>query len=113
MWQQLINLPEWACKASRQGKRGDVIWFGEGPVVGGKCPCQGALPQGDDEVDTPEKSHHVVDLQVEEVPLEDTLVIVFDEDAAGRGAAWVIWRVEVLRGGNSSGRQGVKGVTFF
>lgn len=54
------------------------------------------MPQGDDEVDAPEKSHHVVDLQVEEVPLEETLVVVLDEDAAGRGAAWVIGRGEVL-----------------
>lgn len=41
------------------------------------------MSQGDDEVDTPEKSHHVVDLQVEEVPLKETFVVVFDKDAAG------------------------------
>lgn len=99
MWQQLIDLPEWAYKASRHGEHGDIAWFVEGPVVGGKGPRQCTMPQGDDEVDTPEKSHRVVDLQVEEVPLKETLVVVFDKDAAGWGAAWVIWWGEVLRGG--------------
>lgn len=104
MWQQLINLPEWAYEARREGKHGDVVWLGEGPVVGGEGPRQRALPQGDDEVHAPEESHNVVDLQVEEVPLEETLVVVFDEDAAGWGAAWVFWWVEVLRGdGKMSG----------
>lgn len=41
------------------------------------------MSQGNDKVDTPEKSHHIVDLQVEEVPLKKTLVVVFDKDAAG------------------------------
>lgn len=83
-------VPECANKAGTQGKHGDIFRFGEGPVVGGKGPRQRTLPQGNDEVDTPEKSYHVVDLQVEEVPLEKTLVVVSDKDAAGRGAAWVI-----------------------
>ena len=55
----------------------------EGPVVGSEGPCQRALPQGEDKVGTPEESHGIVDLQVEEVPLEETLVVVFDEDTAG------------------------------
>uniref|UniRef100_A0A4W4FG51 Uncharacterized protein n=1 Tax=Electrophorus electricus TaxID=8005 RepID=A0A4W4FG51_ELEEL len=33
----------------------DVIWFGEGPVVGGKSPCQGDLAQCHYKVGTPEK----------------------------------------------------------
>lgn len=57
-----MNVPEWSYEAGTQGKGGNVIWFGEGPVVGGKGPRQRALPQGDDEVDTPEESHGVVDL---------------------------------------------------
>lgn len=76
------TIPECTYKAPKHREHGDIIWFGEGPVVGGKGPCERTVSQGDDEVDTPEKSHHVVDLQVEEVPLEETLVIVFDEDAA-------------------------------
>lgn len=95
-----INLPEWTYEASTQGERGDIIWFGEGPVVGGKGPSKRTMPQGDDKVDTPEKSHSVVDLQVEQIPLEETLFVVFDENAAGWGAAWIIWWVEVLRGGD-------------
>lgn len=97
MWHQLMNLPEWAHEASAQREHGDVVWFGEGPVVGGKGPCECALPQGDDKVDTPEKGHSVVDLQVEQIPLEETLIIVFDENTACWGAAWKIWRGEVLR----------------
>jgi len=94
-----FDLPERAQEARAQGKRGDVVRLGEGPVVGGEGPRQRALPQGDDEVDAPEERHGVVDLQVEEVPLEQTLVVVLDEDAAGKGAARVVRRGEVLRRG--------------
>lgn len=100
LWHQLINLPECAYEAGTHGERGDIIWFGEGPVVGGKGPSKRTLPQCDDKVDTPEKSHSVVDLQVEQIPLEETLFVVFDENAAGWGAAWIIWWVEVLRRGD-------------
>ena len=100
MCRQHVNLPEGAYKAAAHWEHGDIVWFTEGPVVGGEGPGQRALPQGDDEVHTPEKSHGVVDLQIEEVPLQETLVVVLDEDAAGWGAAWVIWRGEVLRAGD-------------
>uniref|UniRef100_A0A667X6L7 Uncharacterized protein n=1 Tax=Myripristis murdjan TaxID=586833 RepID=A0A667X6L7_9TELE len=53
------------------------------PVVGGKGSGQRALSQGDDKIGTPEERHHIVDLQVEEVPLKQALVVVFDEYAAG------------------------------
>lgn len=77
-----VYVPERANEARRQRERRNVVWFGVGPVVGGEGARQRALPQGDDEVDAPEKSHDVVDLQVEEVPLEETLVVVLEEDAA-------------------------------
>lgn len=110
MWRQLINLPECAYEARRQWEHGNVSWFGEGPVVRGEGPRQRTLAQGDDEVDTPEKSHGVVDLQIEDVPLEETFVVVFDEDAAGWWAVRVSWWGEVLRGGRMI--ESVKGDTF-
>uniref|UniRef100_A0A8C7X0L9 Uncharacterized protein n=1 Tax=Oryzias sinensis TaxID=183150 RepID=A0A8C7X0L9_9TELE len=67
----------------RETKHRDVARLVEGPVVGGEGARQRALPQGNDKVDAPEKSDGVVDLQVEEVPLEEPLLIVGDEDAPG------------------------------
>lgn len=67
--QQSVNPPERTHKATTHRERGDIIWLGEGPVVGGEGPGQRTLSEGDDKVDTPEKSHHVVDLQIEDVPL--------------------------------------------
>lgn len=90
------HLPECTYKAATNREHGDVTWFGEGPVVGGKGPCERTVSQGNDKIDTPEKSHHIVDLQIEEVPLEKTLVVVFDKDAARWGATGVISRSEVL-----------------
>lgn len=57
--------------------------FGKRPVVGRKCPSKSALAQGDHEINTPEESENVVELQVEQVPLEQTLIVVFDENTAG------------------------------
>lgn len=94
--QQLFDQPEGANEAGSHGEGGDVVRFGEGPVVGGKGPRQRALSQGNDKVDAPEESHGVVDLQVEEVPQEEALVIVLEEYAAGRGAIGVIRGVEGL-----------------
>lgn len=95
--QQLSDQPEGADEAAGHREGGDVVRFGEGPVIGGKGPRQRALSQGDDEVDAPEESHSVVDLQVEEVPQEEALVIVLEEDAAGIGATGEIGGVECLK----------------
>uniref|UniRef100_A0A3Q2XY69 Uncharacterized protein n=1 Tax=Hippocampus comes TaxID=109280 RepID=A0A3Q2XY69_HIPCM len=65
-----------------QGGHGDVVRFVESPVVGGK----GA-----------EKSQHVVDLKVEQVPLEEALRVVFDKDACSGGAGRVIGCLEGLQ----------------
>lgn len=111
MQQQSVNSPECTHKSSRHREHGDVIWFGEGPVVGGEGPGQRALPEGNDEVDTPKKSHRIVDLQIEDVPLQQTLIVVLDEDAAGWRASWVICWVEVLGGGD--GKVGDELTLFF
>uniref|UniRef100_A0AAY5F5U8 Uncharacterized protein n=1 Tax=Electrophorus electricus TaxID=8005 RepID=A0AAY5F5U8_ELEEL len=58
----------------------------EGPVVRGEGPGQCALAQRDDEVHTPQEGEDVVDLQVKEVPLEQAILVILDEHAAGRGA---------------------------
>lgn len=93
----LPSSPDGAHEAGAQREHGDVARFGEGPVVGGEGPRQRALPQSDDEVGAPQKSDGVVDLQVEEVPLEEALLVVIDEDAAGGRAAWIRRGVERLR----------------
>lgn len=94
----LFDLPEWAYEATKDGERGDVGWLFVGPVVGGKSSSQRAMAQSNDEVDAPEKSQHVVDVQVLEVAPNGVLGAVAGEDAPGRGAARVIWWREVLRG---------------
>lgn len=95
--QPLSDQPEGADEAAGHREGGDVVGFGEGPVVGGKGPRQRALSQGDDEVDAPEESHGIVELQVEEVPQEEALVVVLEEDAAGTGATGDIRWVEGLK----------------
>uniref|UniRef100_H2RX44 Uncharacterized protein n=1 Tax=Takifugu rubripes TaxID=31033 RepID=H2RX44_TAKRU len=72
-----------ANEAGTYGERGDVVWFGKRPVVGRERPGEGALAQGNDKISTPEEGHHVVDLQVKQVPLEQALIIVFDENTPG------------------------------
>lgn len=79
----LRHIPEGTHEAAGDRKHRDVARLVEGPVVGGEGARQRALPQGNDKVDAPEKSDGVVDLQVEEVPLEEPLLIVCDEDAPG------------------------------
>lgn len=56
----------------------------EGPVVGGEGSCERALSQSDDEVGAPQEAHHVIQLQVKEVPLEQTLRVVLYKGAACR-----------------------------
>lgn len=85
-----MTLPECSHKAGTHWKHGDVVRLAEGPVVGGEGPGQRALPHGDDEVHTPEEGDRVVNLQVEHVLLEETFLVVVDEDAAGCRALWVI-----------------------
>lgn len=97
--QRLVDQPEGADEAGRHREGGDVVRFGEGPVVGGKGPRQRALTQGDDKVDAPEESHGIVDLEVEEVPQEEALVVVLEEYAAGRGATGELRGVKGLGGG--------------
>lgn len=60
----------------------DVGGFVEAPIVGGEGSGQRALTQSDDEVDAPQEAHHIVQLQVKEVPLEQTLRVVLYKQAA-------------------------------
>lgn len=77
------NLPEGANEARTYGERGDVLWFGKRPVVGRERPGKSALAQGNDKINTPEERHNVVELQVKQVPLEQALIVVFDENTPG------------------------------
>uniref|UniRef100_A0A669DMQ3 Uncharacterized protein n=1 Tax=Oreochromis niloticus TaxID=8128 RepID=A0A669DMQ3_ORENI len=51
------------CQGAQMREHGDVRRFFEGPVVGGERSSQRALSKSNDKVDTPEKSHRIVDLQ--------------------------------------------------
>lgn len=86
----IIHLPECACKGTEHREHGDIVWFVEGPVVGGKGAGKRTLPQCNDKIDTPKKGHYIIDLQVDQVPLQETLAGVFEEDTACRRAVWVI-----------------------
>lgn len=77
------NLPECTTEASTYGECGYIIWLGKSPVVGRECPSKSTLPQGNDEINAPEESYNVVELQVKQVPLEQPLIIVLDENTAG------------------------------
>lgn len=92
-----MSLPQCADEGLGEREGGDVSRLAEGPVVRGERPSQGALSQGQHKVDTPEEGHHVVDLQVEQVPLQQALCVVLDKDAPRRRTELVGGGVEGLR----------------
>ncbi len=89
-------LPQRSHEGLDQGECWDVCRFAEGPVIRTEGSGEGAVTQSDDEVHAPQERNHVIDLQVKEVPLEQTLLVIVNEDAARRRTRGILCTVEHL-----------------
>uniref|UniRef100_A0A8C1MA74 Uncharacterized protein n=1 Tax=Cyprinus carpio TaxID=7962 RepID=A0A8C1MA74_CYPCA len=89
-------LPQRSHEGLDQRECWDICRFAEGPVIRAECSGECAVTQSDDEVDAPQERKHVIDLQVKEVPLEQTLCVIVNEDAACRRTRGILRSVEHL-----------------
>uniref|UniRef100_A0A9J8C2F5 Uncharacterized protein n=1 Tax=Cyprinus carpio carpio TaxID=630221 RepID=A0A9J8C2F5_CYPCA len=89
-------LPQRSHEGLDQRECWDICRFAEGPVIRAECSGECAVTQSDDEVHAPQERKHVIDLQVKEVPLEQTLRVIVNEDAARRRTRGILRTVEHL-----------------
>uniref|UniRef100_A0A673G5L1 Uncharacterized protein n=1 Tax=Sinocyclocheilus rhinocerous TaxID=307959 RepID=A0A673G5L1_9TELE len=89
-------LPQRSHEGLDQRECWDICRFAEGPVIRAEGSGERAVTQSDDEVHAPQERNHIIDLQVKEVPLEQTLLVIVNEDAACRRTRGKLRTVECL-----------------
>lgn len=90
-------LPQRSHERLHQRECWDICRFAEGPVIRAESPGQRTVTQSDDKIHTPEESHHIIELQVKEIPLKEPLRVIVDEDTARRRARRVLGAVKHLK----------------
>ncbi len=89
-------LPQRSHEGLDQRECWDICRLAEGPVVRTEGSGECTVTQSDDEVHAPQERNHVIDLQVKEVLLEQTLLVIVNEDAARRRTRGILRTVERL-----------------
>uniref|UniRef100_A0A673CN20 Uncharacterized protein n=1 Tax=Sphaeramia orbicularis TaxID=375764 RepID=A0A673CN20_9TELE len=93
-------IPERSPKGREHWEGGHVIWFDKCPVVRGKGPSQGHLPQSRDKVGAPEEEEHIVELQSDQVFVINGLSTIESKKALGVWTLSFHWTDRIPKGYN-------------